>query len=162
EAALRQHPSVRDAVVVARQDTPGEKRLVAYLVAVGVPPQADELRAYLKATLPEFMIPALFVPIAVLPLTPNGKVNRQALPSPDQSRPALHVAYVGPRTDLEHTVAEIWRQALQVDRVGRDDNFFDLGGHSLLMTRVHEALRTRLAQPLSLIELFQYPTVRTL
>ena len=163
EAVLRQHPGVREAVVLAREDAPGDKRLVAYLTALeDQPPETDELRARLKDTLPEYMLPAAFVFLAAMPLTPNGKVNRQALPAPDQSRPELSAPFLAPRTELERTIADIWRQALRVDHVGVDDNFFDLGGHSLLITQVHETLRKRVARPLQLVKLFQYPTIRTL
>lgn len=163
EATLRGQPDISQAVVVAREDTPGNKRLVAYLVASGeYPPETDGLRTRLKDSLPEYMIPSAFVMLDNLPLTQNGKVNRQALPAPDHIRPDLRAAFVAPRAELESTIAGIWCQALQVDTIGIDDNFFDLGGHSLLMTQVYEALRKRIERPLQLVELFQYPTIRTL
>jgi len=163
EASLYQYPGIREVVVLTREDTPGDKRLVAYLMAAhDPPPEIDLLRARLKDTLPEYMLPAAFIFLAAMPLTPSGKVNRQALPAPDQSRPELSASFLTPRTELERTIAEVWRQALRVDEVGVDDNFFALGGHSLLITQVHEGLRERLARSFPLVTLFQYPTIRTL
>ncbi len=163
ETALRQHAAIREAVVLVRDDTPGDQRLIAYMVSSGEQsPETDALRVHLKDVLPAFMIPAAFVCLDAMPLTPNGKVNRKALPAPDQSRPALTASYLEPRSQMEQLVAEIWREALGIDDVGIDDNFFDLGGHSLLMTQVHETLRKRIARSFSLVELFQYPTIRTL
>ena len=165
EAALRQQPDINQAVVAAREDA-GDKRLVAYLTASAQrAPETHGLRARLQDTLPEYMIPSAFVWLDALPLTPNGKIDRQALPAPDQARPDSSAAFLAPSTAMEHTIADIWRQALQVDKVGIDDNFFDLGGHSLLMTQVHEAIRQRLGlslQRFQLVELFQHPTIRTL
>jgi len=163
ETGLSQQPGIKYAVVLAREDTPGDKRLVAYLLASDEPPPAiDQLRARLKDILPEYMVPAAFVFLDAMPLTPNGKVDRKALPAPDQGRPELHASFLAPRSELERTIADIWRQVLKVEHVGIDDNFFDLGGHSLRITQVHEALRTQVAQPLPLVTLFQYPTIRTL
>ncbi|HWW74572.1 MAG TPA: beta-ketoacyl synthase N-terminal-like domain-containing protein, partial [Pyrinomonadaceae bacterium] len=163
ESALSRHEAVGQAVVVARESVPGEKHLVAYVVpATGTPPATEELRAFLKVRLPEFMIPTAVVFLDALPQTPNGKVDRKALPAPDRSRPDLRAAYQAPRTETEKEIVAIWKTALDIDRVGVDDNFFDLGGHSLLMPRVHARLRSTVGPNLSLVELFQYPTVRTL
>jgi amino acid adenylation domain-containing protein len=163
ESAFSRHEAISQAVVAARDDGLGEKQLVAYLVATTKsPPAAEELRAFLKIRLPEFMIPTTVVFLDSLPQTPNGKVDRKALPAPDRSRPELRAVYHAPRTRTEKEIAAIWKTALDVDRVGIDDNFFDLGGHSLLMTRVHARLRSAVAANLSLVELFQYPTVRAL
>jgi amino acid adenylation domain-containing protein len=163
ESTLVQHQAIGQAVVVARDDGLGEKQLVGYVVSTtSTPPATEELRAFLKLRLPEFMIPTALVFLDSLPQTPNGKVDRKALPAPDRSRPELRAVYQAPRTGAEKEIAAIWRAALDVDRVGIDDNFFDLGGHSLLMTRVHARLRSALAPNLSLVELFQYPTVRAL
>ncbi|MBD9358039.1 non-ribosomal peptide synthetase/type I polyketide synthase [Methylomonas albis] len=163
EAALRQLPGVKHATVLAREDVPGDKRLVAYLLAspetaLGI----NELRSHLKHSLPDYMLPAAFVFIAELPLTPNGKINRKALPAPDSVRPELTAGFAAPRNALENSIAEIWRQTLNLEHVGIDDNFFDLGGHSLLLTRVYESLRKQVSEPFALITLFQHPTIRSL
>lgn len=163
EAALRQQPGIKQAIVLAREDLPGDKRLVAYLLASIEPaPSIDELRTRLKTGLPDYMLPAAFVFLDAMPLTPNGKINRNALPAPDLARPELNAGFAAPRNELENSIAEIWRQALRLEHVGIDDNFFDLGGHSLLLTRVYEALRKQVSEPFALITLFQHPTIRSL
>ncbi|HEY6353583.1 MAG TPA: non-ribosomal peptide synthetase, partial [Burkholderiaceae bacterium] len=144
EACLRAHEAVRDAVVLAREDAPGEKRLVAYYTlsedgsADGV--SVASLRAHLSSALPEYMVPAAYVPLASLPLTPNGKVDREALPAPDGSAYVVR-SYEAPFGEIEETLAQIWREVLNVERVGRQDNFFELGGHSLLAVRVLARMR---------------------
>jgi len=128
EAVLSQHQSVRQAVVLVREDQPGDRRLVAYVVPH--PPQtpsASELRHFLKERLPEYMIPAVVV-LKTLPLTANGKVDRRLLPAPDQTRPELAATFVAPRTPLQEAVAEIWTNLLNLEQIGIYDNFFDLGG----------------------------------
>ncbi|HEV7590708.1 MAG TPA: amino acid adenylation domain-containing protein, partial [Longimicrobium sp.] len=171
EAALRAHPEVRDAAVVARDDTPGGTRLVAYVVASGfVPPDAAALRAHLRRTLPEYMLPAAFVPLSALPTTPAGKVDRRALPAPESPRgaasdpagsPAGRAAL--PRTGLERRLAALWAEVLEIERVGLDDNFFELGGHSLLLTLLHARLEDEFpGVRLELLDLFRHTTVRTL
>jgi amino acid adenylation domain-containing protein len=159
EAVLGQHPAVREAVVVAREDAPGEKRLVAYVVADST---ADELRRFLKDKLPEYMVPAVVVLLEALPVTPNGKVDRQALPAPDRSRPELEKAYVAPRDDLELQLAHIWEEVLGVRPVGVRDNFFELGGHSLLAVRLFALIEKRLGKKLPLTAVFQGATVEHL
>ena len=119
----------------------------------------SDLRAHLKQKLPEYMLPSAFVLLESLPLTPNGKVNRQALPSPDGASRDSKAVFVAPRTDIEQTIADVWKQALQLDKVGIHDNFFDLGGHSLLMAQVRSKLRGLLSKDLSIIEMFRYPTI---
>jgi amino acid adenylation domain-containing protein len=147
EAVLKQHPAIRDVVVTAREDVPGDKRLVAYIV---FQPDAgsnaifvEDLRNYLKDTLPHYMIPAAFVYLEELPLMPNGKVNRKALPAPDMTRPHLEKAYVAPRNEVEEMLANIWADILGIDRVGIYDNYFDLGGASIqslqLIAKANEA-----------------------
>ena len=123
-------------MVVAREDVAGDKRLVAYLVVATQKPSVSELRSFLKAKLPEYMVPSIFMFLDALPLTPNGKIDRKALPAPDQSSPELGASYVAPRTAEEELIAEIWAEVLKVDKVGIHDNFFDLGGHSLKATQV--------------------------
>jgi aspartate racemase len=163
EAALDQHPAVREAVVLAREDTPGEKRLVAYVVAEQEShPTANDLRSFLKEKLPEHMVPALFVPLDALPLMPNGKVDRRALPAPDRTRPELEKAFVAPRDDLELQLAQIWEEVLGVRPVGVRDNFFELGGHSLLAVRLFALIEKRLSRKLPLTTVFQGATVEHL
>ncbi|HEX2094523.1 MAG TPA: non-ribosomal peptide synthase/polyketide synthase, partial [Longimicrobiaceae bacterium] len=157
ESVLRAHPAVREAVAVAREDAPGERRLVAYLVVEpdATPPPAAELRAHLGARLPEYMVPSAFVTLGALPLTPSGKVDRGALPAPAG---AVAEAYAAPRTPTEEVVAGTWASVLGVERVGREADFFVLGGHSLLATRVVARLRGALGVELPLRALFEAPT----
>jgi amino acid adenylation domain-containing protein len=163
EAALKRRPDVLDGVVTVREDTPGDKRLVAYVVmARGRESSLSELRGYLKEKLPEYMIPSAFVRLDDLPLTRHGKVDRKALPAPENERPELRAAYVAPRTRIEGIIAAIWQEALRVEKVGVDDNFFDLGGHSLSMVQVHSKLREAFNKEISLIEMFRNPTVGSL
>ena len=140
EARLRAHASVRDAVVLAREDVAGEKRLVAYYTAREGEVGAEELRSHLLESLPEYMVPAAYVHLESLPLTSNGKLDRQALPAPDDS---AYIArqYEPPLGAVEETIARIWSEVLGVERIGRHDNFFELGGHSLLAVRVLSLLR---------------------
>ncbi|HVR96999.1 MAG TPA: amino acid adenylation domain-containing protein, partial [Thermoanaerobaculia bacterium] len=154
ETVLRQAPSVETAVVLAREDVPGDRRLVAYLV--GTP---EELRRFLRERLPEYMVPAAFVWLEALPLTPNGKVDLRSLPAPEAARPALEPAPVAPRTPVEEVVAAIWSDVLGLERVGAEDNFFALGGHSLVATRVTSRLREALGVEVPLRDLFEAPTV---
>jgi amino acid adenylation domain-containing protein len=162
EHALAAHAGVREAVVLCREDTPGEKRLVAYVVAEragGVAPEG--LRAQLKERLPEYMLPSAVVLLDELPLTPNGKVDRAALPAPDGER-QLGDAYVAPRNELEARIAAIWCEVLGVGQLGVQDNFFDLGGHSLLAMQVVSRIRADLGVDLTLTGLFTRPTVEGL
>jgi amino acid adenylation domain-containing protein len=166
EAALARHPDLAQAVVVPRQDgaaAGGEKRLVAYVVPSPGrrAAAAEELRAFLRRALPEFMIPAAFVELRALPLLPNGKVNRAALPAPETARRPAGGA-VEPRGDLERAIAAVLAEVLGVDRLGVDDNFFDLGGHSLAMIRAAGILEQRLDRKLPVLELFRFPTVAAL
>jgi acyl carrier protein len=160
ESVLARHNQVREAVVVAREDTPGAKRLVAYVVpAQGFEPEISGLRALLQEKLPDYMVPASFVFLETLPLTPNGKVDRKALPAPDGIRPELEKTYVAPRTSVEETLAGIWSQVLGIDQVGIHDNFFALGGHSLLATQVISRLREGFQIELPLRNIFETPTI---
>jgi amino acid adenylation domain-containing protein len=164
EHVLAQHKGVKETVVVAHEDVPGDRRLVAYLVPVGEPaPTVGELRRFLQEKLPDYMVPSAFVTLEALPLTPNGKIDRSTLPAPDGQRPDLDAVYVVPETQLERRIAAAWRDTLQVEKVGIHDNFFELGGHSLLMARIHGRLREEgIGNGLSMVELFQYPTVHAL
>jgi hypothetical protein len=161
EAALAAHPAVRQAVVTAREDEPGDPRLVAYLTAEQEGeeiPAAGEMRAWLRERLPEYMLPAALVRLDAFPLTPNGKVDRKALPAPDAVRPAAARPYVAPRSALEEVIAAAWADVLGVERVGVHDHFFELGGHSLSATQALarlEVLKVSLPQR----ALFDAPTV---
>ena len=162
EARLAEHESVRDAVVVAREDVPGEKRLVAYYtVRDGAAVSVEELRAHVQATLPEYMVPAAYMVMDSLPLTSNGKLDRKALPSPDGDAYVAR-AYEEPVGHVEQTIARIWSEVLNVDRVGRHDNFFELGGHSLLAMRVLSRLRRELRVEVSVTQVFAHPVLRDL
>ncbi len=160
ETLLEQHPQVRETVVVAREDTPNDCRLVAYLVNhENATPSVNELRGFLKEKLPEYMLPSAFVVLDALPLTPNGKVNRRALPVPENLRPELTKAFQPPQSEMEQQIAKLWQDVLHLDKVGIHDNFFDLGGHSLLMLQVNHKLRTILQRDISVVTLFQNPTI---
>jgi aryl carrier-like protein len=164
EAVLGEHPGVREAAVVARiDDGASTPRLVAYVVpAPGSPPPPADLRAFLEPRLPAYMVPAAFVLLDALPRTPSGKVDRLALPAPEALRPAHDRAYVPPRTAAEQTIAVAWQAVLRIDQAGLHDNFFALGGDSLLLAEVHARLQADGHPGVSLIDLFQYPTIAAL
>jgi len=160
ESSLNQHPAVREAVVVAREDNPGESRLVAYVWPdQNSCPTSAELRTFLKQRLPDYMVPSAFVFLDSLPLTPNGKIDHRALPAPDESCRKLEETYVAPRTPTEKLLAEIWSGVLKLQKVGIHDNFFDLGGHSLLATQLVGRIRGALQIDLPLRMLFERPTI---
>lgn len=159
EAVLRKHPDVADVAVVDREDVPGDKRLIAYIVTYNGPPSSSELRDFVRQQLPDYMLPSAFVPLAALPFNVNGKLDRQALPIPDSTRPELAADYVAPRSTAEEVVAEIWSTLLGVDQVGVYDDFFDLGGHSLLAMRVVSRIRDAFEIELPLRSLFEATTV---
>jgi amino acid adenylation domain-containing protein len=155
EAKLAACDGVREAVVLAREDVPGDKRLVAYVVSdEGVELHAAQLRAALSGRLPDYMLPAAFIPLESLPLTPNGKLDRRMLPAPDQAALA-HRAYEAPQDEVEQTLATIWQQLLGVARVGRHDHFFELGGHSLLAVQLQDRIEDELLVDVSLRQLFE-------
>jgi amino acid adenylation domain-containing protein len=163
ESVLSRHPKVREAVVVAREDRPGDKRLTAYVVGRGdQQPQADELKQFLKATLPDYMVPSAWVSLASLPHTPNGKINRAALPAPDEGQSDVAGELTAPSTNVEKILASIWAEVLRVERVGIRDNFFDLGGHSLLAMQVLSRLRSVFSAEIPLRALFESPTIEEL
>ena len=162
ETVLSRHREVREAVVVARENAPGGKRLIAYVVAREEPPTTSELRDYLKQTLPEYMVPSSFIMLEALPLMANGKVDHNALPVPEQVRPDLDHAYVAPRTAVEEVLCGVFSEVLQVQPVGVRDSFFELGGHSLLATQVASRMRVLFQVELPLRKLFQAPTVEGL
>nr|WP_211178745.1 non-ribosomal peptide synthetase [Brasilonema octagenarum] len=162
EAALSQHSDVETCCIIAREDTPGDKRLVAYVVAhQDCTPTISELRQFLKAKLPEYMVPNAFVILESLPLTPSGKVDRRALRAPDLHS-EITDKYIAPRTPIEELLAQIWAQVLKVELVGIHDNFFELGGHSLLATQLVSRIRNIFKVELPLRELFARATVAEL
>ncbi|MDO3704414.1 amino acid adenylation domain-containing protein [Micromonospora sp. C28SCA-DRY-2] len=160
ESALREQPGVTEAAVIVREDSPGDKRLTAYLVGAA---EHAALKAALKETLPEYMVPNAFVTLDALPLSPNGKLDRRALPAPVVTREAS-VALVEPRDDTERLLAGIWSEVLGVDTLGIDDDFFDLGGHSMLATQVVAKIRKAEhgGRPVGVMDLFQQRTIREL
>jgi amino acid adenylation domain-containing protein len=188
EAALRKASGIRDAVAIVREDEPGDPRLVAYVVlsapvgnreeqsdiastrlhmaqsnpgAAGGIPEADALRDFLRTTLPEFMVPLAIEVMEQFPRLPNGKIDRKALPVPLQNR-SRRAAYIPPTSDLETKLAALWTETLKLEQVGIDDNFFDLGGHSFLVIKIHYRLSRLLGQEVPLLKLFEFPTIRAL
>jgi amino acid adenylation domain-containing protein len=162
EAALASHPGVREAVVLAREDSPGERRLVGYfLPAVDPAPNVDELRRYLVSRLPDPMVPAVLMAMRALPLTANGKVDRRALPPPSSVRPDLEREYVPPRTPLEEQLATVWSEVLGIERIGIHDSFFALGGDSIRSVRVVALLKER-GLEISVESLFRHQTIADL
>ena len=160
ESVLCESGAVRDAVVVARETGSGDKQLVAYVVAAdGRAPTAGELRAHLQERLPKYMVPASFMVLDELPLTPNGKLNRRALPAPEDSADDSAVARVGPRTEVEKVLAQMWGQLLDRRGVGVNDNFFELGGHSLLATQVVSRVREMFRIEIPLRSIFEAATI---
>ena len=163
EAVLLQHPAIREAVIIAREEANGERRLVAYFVACSAEiPTTSDLRQYLAKKLPEYEIPAVFMPLESLPLSANGKVDRRQLPAPMGDRLLSQVTYVVPKTELQQKIAVIWQEILGVEKVGIEDNFFDLGGNSLLMMRLYSQLREIITVDFPLLELFRHPTISAL
>jgi len=159
-AALSQHQAVRQNVVLVREDIPGNKHLVAYVVTnQSQPPTTSELRNFLFELLPNYMVPSMFVMLDALPLTPNGKVDVGALPVPDQQRPDLERAFVAPRDTVELKLTQIWSDILGIHTIGVKDNFFDLGGHSLLAVRLFAQIKKIFGKELPLATLFQAATV---
>jgi len=160
ETALAQHPNVAKAVVIVREDIPGDKRLVAYVAASKeLASSANELRHFLQEKLPEYMIPNAFVFLEALPLTPSGKVNRRILPAPEGNREELETAFIAPRTPVEEKLAEIWKKILGIERVGIYDSFFDLGGHSLKVTQLMFKVKDAFQVEVSLRQFFEVPTI---
>jgi amino acid adenylation domain-containing protein len=163
EAALAAHEGLEEAAVLARPDQTGEQRLTAYVVASnGEPPTAGELRQHLLERLPAFMIPAEFIVLERLPRTPHGKLDKRLLASSSGSRAEPGQAYVAPETDAEKLIADVWREVLDAGRVGVNDNFFEVGGTSLLLVKIHHRLRQAVKSDLTIIDLFKYPTVSAL
>jgi amino acid adenylation domain-containing protein len=161
EAALLRHPAIRQACVIARADEAGNKRLMAhYVTADSQPLRARELKDFLSIKLPAFMVPALYTPLATLPLNPNGKVDRAALPTAATAK--AQETRPGMTSNLEQTVTDVWKKVLHLDSLGMDENFFDLGGDSLLIVAVHSQLQKLLHREIEVTDLFEHTTIRTL
>jgi acyl carrier protein len=159
-SVLTSHPGVRGAVVLVREDRPGDRRLAAYVVpADGAAPEAADLRAHAAGRLPDYMVPSAFVVLDALPLTPNGKLDRRALPVPDAT---AAVSSRQPRNPGEESLCAIFAKVLGLPRVGIDDSFFDLGGHSLLATKLVNQVRAELGVELPIRAVFEAPTVAAL
>jgi hypothetical protein len=159
EALLLRQNGVSEAVVLAREDVPGDVRLIAYLT--GTFDEAS-LREAARRALPSYMVPAAFVRLERFPHTPNGKIDRKALPPPGAAAEDASIPFVAPENELEEIVARLWCEVLGRSRVGTEDNFFDLGGHSLLVVKLHRRLRSELTAPVALTDLYRFPTVRSL
>ncbi|MBD1911607.1 MULTISPECIES: non-ribosomal peptide synthetase [unclassified Leptolyngbya] len=162
ESALKQHSAVQQCVVAAREDEPGRKALVAYVVTTGEEIGASEWRQFLKRSLPDYMVPSVFVPLEALPLTPNGKIDRRALPKPDLSDRMATAVHVAPRTQTEEQLAQIWAEVLNLPAISVTDNFFDLGGHSLLTVRLTSQIEQQFGTKLPLSAVLTAPTVEQL
>jgi amino acid adenylation domain-containing protein len=161
ETALQSHPRIRQAVVTAAAAA-GGKVLVAYFVADGQTPESSELREFLKQSLPSYMVPSFFLELAQFPLLPNGKVDRAALPSPAAVTSAAGTGPPVPTTEMENKIADIWKKLLDIPALGPEDNFFDLGGHSLQIMRMRTDLKRAIGRDVAVVDLFMHPTVRSL
>ena len=162
ETVLNEHPGIAASTVVAREDSPGDKRLVAYVVNANGAVKPSELRDHLRTKLPDYMVPAAFVTLQALPLTPNGKVDRKALPKPEFEAVTDQSKFVAPSSETEIALAKVWCEVLHLKQVGLNDNFFDIGGHSVLLLQVHARMGTVTNSKVSVAELFQYPTISAL
>ncbi|WP_309744852.1 polyketide synthase, partial [Chamaesiphon sp. OTE_20_metabat_361] len=163
DATLTQQPQIQEAVTIVREDAPGDIRLVAYVVpATPAPLDIPALRATLKQQLPDYMVPAAFVCVAAMPLTANGKIDRQALPLPEQPQIDYRATLVAADTAIEQILIEIWQASLRLEKIGVEDNFFDLGGNSLLGLAAIESIQAKFNLKVSPVRLYQYPTIRSL
>ncbi|MEH1906179.1 MAG: amino acid adenylation domain-containing protein [Nostoc sp.] len=169
EAVLVTHPKIKETLVLAREDKLGEKRLLAYVVADQKTSEIfnqekvvtiSELRNFLQEKLPEYMMPSAFVFLERMPLTPNGKIDHRALPVPESRQ--LETPYIRPQTKVERLITNIWQQLLQIEKVGVEDNFFHLGGHSLLIVKLQVELNEIFDKEIPIVELFKYPTIKSL
>jgi acyl carrier protein len=159
ESVLKLHPAAREAVVVAREDVPGDRRPVAYVAPASAAAQAGELQEFLKERLPAYMLPSAFVFIDAFPLTANGKLDCKGLPPPEMRSPELEGFYVAPRTPTEEVLASIWCDVLNLKQVGIHDNFFELGGHSLLAIKLRFQIQRILKIKVSLAAIYKWPTI---
>ena len=161
EAVIERHPDVRQAVVALHGEGAGQQ-LIAYIKQLDTDAEAAYLRPWLQERLPEYMVPSSFIALAEVPLTPNGKVDRKRLPQPKGAARESSPSTVNPRNYIEERLANIWSEILKVDRVSVRDNFFDLGGHSLLLIRVHAKVRQELDADVAVVDLFRYPTIESM
>jgi natural product biosynthesis luciferase-like monooxygenase protein len=162
ETLLSKNPAVRECVVVLREDTPGDQRLVGYYVPHADAPEESALKDWMRAKLPEYMVPSHFAALDAMPLTPNGKIDRKQLPALDTLGPKAGAAeYVAPESEIETRIAEIWKETLNKEKIGIEDNFFDIGGHSLLVVRMHRKIKDALDKPVSLTDLYRFPTIKS-
>ncbi|MEM7593941.1 MAG: amino acid adenylation domain-containing protein, partial [Cyanobacteria bacterium P01_A01_bin.83] len=159
ESVLAQHPDIRETVVIAREDIPGDKRLVAYIISQQEQPHSNDLRSFLKELLPNYMVPSIFVFLDTIPLTPNGKVDRRALPIPSNTRQEPSSTFVSPQDELEFHLTKIWSQVLGIEPIGIRDNFFDLGGNSLQAVVLFAQIEKQFGKSLPLATLFQSATI---
>ena len=162
ESLLSRHEAVREAIVTAREDSPGDKRLVAYVIPQNRRVDEGELRSYLKTFLPEFMIPGHFIVLDRFPLTPNNKTDRKALPAPSEVQVKRQEAFAPPQNPFEQALADIWSDLLNLPQVGIHDNFFEIGGHSLLAVQAHRLIREKLNVDFSIADVFRYATIQSL
>jgi amino acid adenylation domain-containing protein len=163
ESVLARHDAVRECAVLARAENGADPRLVAYVIAkTNATLTVEALRAHLAQAVPDYMVPAAFVFLDAFPLTLNGKLDRAALPAPGSDRAHLAAAFTAPQNEMENVLARLWKSALHRDLVGIDDNFFDIGGDSLLLTALHRDLERELRRVIPITELFQFPTIRQL
>jgi amino acid adenylation domain-containing protein len=162
ESVLMHHPGVKSAAVLARQDTPGEKKLAAYIVAKSADCSVNDLRTFLQGKLPAYMVPSAFVLMDSLPLSPNGKVDRAVLPAPEAIQVSPAEAPNSPQSEIEQKIASVWQRVLGLKQVSVEDNFFDVGGDSLQLLEAHAELQKTLSPDLVITDLFEYPTVRAL
>ncbi len=163
ESVLNTHEAISVCAVVVREPKPGDQRLIGYFVPAGDRPEDAALQQHLRVKLPEYMVPAHFVTMDQMPLTPNGKIDRKALPDLSEvAAVAPAVEYEPPANQLEQTIAQCWQTTLGLDRVGTRDNFFDIGGHSLLIVQLHRMLTEKLEESVSLVDLYRFPTIRSL
>jgi hypothetical protein len=170
ETHLGLHPDIRDAAVVVREVVPGDKRLSAYFVTASengkkrITPTTNQLRDWLRKRIADYMLPGVFEEVDAIPLNSNGKVDIAALPMPSRDRPELEGDYKAPQTGVEKAITVIWQEFLRLEKVGVNDNFFDLGGHSLLLTQVHSRLSEMFQnkKELTIVDLFRYPTIHSL
>ncbi len=165
ETLLNQNTLIREAVVVAKELNNGQKSLIAYIIPKRPDEEEDipkQLREYLRGKLPEYMIPSYFIMMGTFPMTPNGKIDRRSMPLPQKSHQASKLNNQGPQNNTEKEIAKIWQEVLGTDTVGINDNFFDLGGHSLLLTKVRSCIYEKIGKDIPIMELFNYPTVNSL
>jgi acyl carrier protein len=160
ERGLAAYPGLKECIVTAWEKQPGNVHLVGYVVfEKGIATESKDLQSFLEKSLPEYMVPRIFVFLEALPLSSNGKVDRKALPVPEL---APSVAYVAPRNEVEKGLVEIWKEELGLEQVGVNSNFFELGGHSLLLTKVHSRIKKQFDREISLIDMFTHSTISAL